>query len=91
MSETNTNKPDNKVSYIIFGKDKELTINEAKEQPLDTNIEFSRAESFEIIKDEKTGKILRVKDNRTLSEIQKDKYDRILKEAKRREAKGQDR
>ena len=46
-----------------------------------------KVEGYEIICDEKTGKILRVQDKRTLSEMSRDKYDRLLKEAKRRETR----
>ena len=45
-----------------------------------------KVEGYEIVVDEKTGKILRVQDGRTLSEMTRDKYDRVLKEAKRRES-----
>ena len=45
-----------------------------------------KVEGYEIVLDEKSGKILRVQDKRTLSEMTRDKYDKVLKEAKRREA-----
>ncbi len=35
-------------------------------------------ESYKIVKDEKTGKVLRVQDNRTLSEMSADKYKKLL-------------
>ena len=36
------------------------------------------AVGYEIVKDEKTGKILRVKDNRTISEVNDDKHRRLI-------------
>lgn len=48
-----------------------------------------KVEGYEIVFDEKSGKILRVQDKRTLSEMTREKYDRVLKEAKRREARNE--
>ena len=41
--------------------------------------------TYKIEKDSKTGKISRIQDGRTLSEMQNDKYERLLKEAKKKE------
>lgn len=41
--------------------------------------------TYKIEKDSKTGKAARIQDGRVLSEIQNDKYERILKEAKKKE------
>ncbi len=49
-------------------------------------------ESYEIVKDDKTGKILRVKDNRTINEVIDDNRRRKIEEAmKKQEKDGQDR
>lgn len=51
-----------------------------------------KVEGYEIVFDEKSGKILRVKDNRTISEIIDDKNRRKIMEAmKKQEKDGQDR
>lgn len=47
--------------------------------------------TYKIEKDPVTGKVSRIQDGRKLSEMSTDKYDRLLKEAKRKEEKGQDR
>ena len=47
--------------------------------------------TYKIEKDSETGKVCRIQDGRTLSEMQNDKYDRLLKEAKRKEEKEQGR
>jgi len=47
--------------------------------------------TYKIEKDPNTGKVSRVQEGRTLSEISKDKYDKLLKEAKRREEQEQGR
>ena len=50
-----------------------------------------QVEGFEIIKDEKTGKILRIKDNRTINEVIDDKHRRLIEEAlKKKEEKEQE-
>ena len=38
--------------------------------------------TYKIEKDPKTGKIARIEDRKTLSEVQKDKYDRLMKKYK---------
>ena len=43
-----------------------------------------KVEGFEIVKDEKTGKILRIKDNRTINEVIDDKHRRLIEEALKR-------
>ena len=43
--------------------------------------------TYKIEKDPTTGKVCRMQDGRTLSEMSTDKYDRLLKEAKRKEEK----
>ena len=47
--------------------------------------------TYKIEKDPATGKVCRIQDGRTLSEMSMDKYDKLLKEAKRKEGQGQDR
>lgn len=47
--------------------------------------------TYKIEKDSKTGKIARIQDGRTLSEMQSDKYEKLLKEANRKENKEQGR
>lgn len=48
--------------------------------------------SFEVVRDPKTGKLLRIKNNKTISEVNKDKYDRLLSEFKNKQHQdGQDR
>ena len=44
--------------------------------------------NYKIVKDEKTGKILRVQDNQILSEMNKAKYDRLLKQQRENEEQG---
>ena len=49
------------------------------------NMVISVGGTYKIEKDAKTGKIARIQDGRTLSEMQNDKYEKILKEVKKRE------
>ena len=50
-----------------------------------------QVEGYEIIKDEKTGKILRIKDNRTINEVIDDKHRRMIEAAlKKKEEKEQE-
>ena len=42
--------------------------------------------TYKIEKDPATGKAYRIQDGRTLSEMQSEKYEKLLKEAKRKEA-----
>ena len=41
--------------------------------------------NYNIVKDEKTGKVFRVQDNQILSEMNKEKYDRLLKQQREKE------
>ena len=63
------------IEYGTYGPAKNDLINLA-------GIDITCGGTYKIEKDPKTGKILRVKDGRTLSEMQKDKYDKLVKKYK---------
>lgn len=97
MSDTKNNQskripPENETTYVVYGdeNEKELKIRTSNRQPLNVlnvmNMEIS-CESYTIEKDSKTGKIVRVKDGRSLSEMSQEKYDRLIKEYKAKQAK----
>ena len=91
MSETRKNKKNTAIAYgRMKQEDKGITIEQGNYGPSREEVNNLagleiKVEGYEIIFDEKTGKVFRVQDNRTLSEMNKDKYDRLLKEAARRE------
>lgn len=93
MSETRRNQRDTAIACgEMKQKEKGIIIEQGKYGPSKNEINNLagmeiKVEGYEIIFDEESGKILRVQDKRTLSEMTKDKYDRILKEAKRRESR----
>ena len=91
MSETRKNKRNTAIAYgEMKQKEKGITLEQGSYGPSKEEINSLagleiKVEAYEIILDEKTGKALRVKDGKTLSEISKDKYDRLIKEAKKKE------
>ena len=40
---------------------------------------------YKIVRDPKTGKFVRMEDNRSINEVNNDKYERLMKEAKKQE------
>ncbi len=88
MSDTKSKIPpknrSNRATYVVWGNEnkKELTIKGSNEQPLNVlnvlNMEISCGK-YKIEKDPKTGKILRVQDGRTLSEMQQANYDKLIR------------
>lgn len=98
MSETNKKSEKEAVAYeVVQAKNDKLKLIEGR-YALSTkelrNIDgmILNTEKYEIIRDEKTGKLLRIKDNRTMNEIIDDKNRRKIMEAmKKQEKDGQDR
>ena len=84
MSETNNKKGKKAVAYeVVQVENNKLKLIEGRYalstdelRQLDGMI--LNTESYKIVKDEKTGKVLRVQDNRTLSEMSADKYKKLL-------------
>ncbi len=91
MSDTKSKiPPKNRATYVVYGNENEneLKIKGSNEQPLNVlnvlNMEISCG-GYKIEKDPKTGKILRVQDGRTLSEMQQANYDKLIKKYKENE------
>ena len=93
MSETNNKKKNPAIACgEMKQEDKGIIIEQGNYGPSKNEINNLagmeiKVEGYEIVFDEKSGKILRVQEGRTLSEMTRDKYDRVLKEAKRRESR----
>ena len=87
MSETNKKIKNTAVACAEMKEtDKGLVVDQGKYSPSRTDINTLagieiKVEGYEIVLDEKTGKILRVQDNRTISEIVDDERRRKIKEA----------
>lgn len=65
--------------YTIEMTSKKLTMEDA--------LMSLQAYGYDIVKDEKTGKILRVENNKTLSEMSKQKYDELINKEKQKKEK----
>lgn len=63
------------IQYGTYGPTKNDLINLA-------GIDITCGGTYKIEKDPKTGKILRIQDGRTISEMQKDNYDKLIKKYK---------
>lgn len=68
------------IEYGTYGPAKNDLINLA-------GLDITCGGTYKIEKDSKTGKILRIEDGRTLSEMQQAKYDKLIKEYQNKQNK----